>query len=75
LISSWGLNQSHHITNAVLPSEDGGIAKRTKTARLRRKTNLWKLDRSVVIRGGMFLFLIPNRFSEISVFATQFVGV
>jgi hypothetical protein len=23
----------------------------------------------------MFLFLIPNRFAEISVFATQFVGV
>jgi hypothetical protein len=34
----------HHITNAALPSEVGGIAKRIKTARLRRKTNLQKLD-------------------------------
>ncbi|MDD7500022.1 MAG: hypothetical protein SPE96_00720 [Sodaliphilus sp.] len=38
LISSWGLNQPHHITNAALPSEGGGIAKRIKTTRLRRKT-------------------------------------
>ena len=44
LISSWGLNQPHHITNAALPSEGGGIAKRIKTARLRRKTNLQKSD-------------------------------
>jgi len=44
LISSWGLNQPHHITNAALASEVGGIAKRTKTARLRRKTNLKKSD-------------------------------
>ena len=39
LISSWGLNQPHHSANAALPSEGGGIAKRIKTARLRRKTN------------------------------------
>ncbi|MDD7163237.1 MAG: hypothetical protein SPF86_02400 [Sodaliphilus sp.] len=38
LISSWGLNQPHHNTNAALSSEGGGIAKRIKTARLRRKT-------------------------------------
>ena len=38
LISSRSLNQPHHITNAALPSEVGGIAKRIKTARLRRKT-------------------------------------
>ena len=44
LISSRGLNQPHHITNAALPSEVGGIAKRIKTARLRRKTNLQKSD-------------------------------
>ncbi|MDY5405451.1 MAG: hypothetical protein SPG72_04255, partial [Sodaliphilus sp.] len=44
LISSRGLNQPHHITNAALPSEGGGIAKRIKTARLRRKTNLQKSD-------------------------------
>ncbi|MDD7164657.1 MAG: hypothetical protein PUH66_09090 [Bacteroidales bacterium] len=28
----------HHTTNAALPSEGGGIAKRIKTTRLRRKT-------------------------------------
>ena len=44
LISSRGLNQPHHSTNAALPSEVGGIAKRIKTARLRRKTNLQKSD-------------------------------
>ena len=44
LISSRGLNQPHHITNAALPSEVGGIAKRIKTARLLRKTNLQKSD-------------------------------
>ena len=44
LISSRGLNQPHHITNAALPNEGGGIAKRIKTARLRRKTNLQKSD-------------------------------
>ncbi|MDY5363404.1 MAG: hypothetical protein SPG54_08360 [Sodaliphilus sp.] len=33
LISSWSLNLPHHITNAALPSEGGGIAKRIKTAR------------------------------------------
>ena len=32
LISSRGLNQPHHITNAALASEVGGIAKRIKTA-------------------------------------------
>jgi len=36
------LNHPHHITNAALASEVGGIAKRIKTARLRRKTNLQK---------------------------------
>ncbi|MDD7163804.1 MAG: hypothetical protein SPF86_01950 [Sodaliphilus sp.] len=40
LISSWGLNQPPHIINVALSSEVGGIAKRIKTARLRRKTNL-----------------------------------
>ena len=44
LISISGLNQPHHITNADLSSEVGGIAKRIKTARLRRKTNLQKSD-------------------------------
>ena len=39
LISSRGLNLPHHNPNAALPSEVGGIAKRIKTARLRRKTN------------------------------------
>ena len=39
LISSRGLNLLHHNPNAALPSEVGGIAKRIKTARLRRKTN------------------------------------
>ena len=34
-----GLNQPRHITNAALPSEGGGIVKRIKTTRLRRKTN------------------------------------
>ena len=38
LISSRCLNQPHHTPNAALPSEGGGIAKRIKTARLRRKT-------------------------------------
>ena len=42
LISSRGLNQPHHNPNAALPSEVGGIAKRIKTARLRRKTTLQK---------------------------------
>ena len=28
----------HHTTNAALPNEGGGIAKRIKTTRLRRKT-------------------------------------
>ena len=32
------MNQPRHITNAALPSEGGGIVKRIKTARLRRKT-------------------------------------
>ena len=36
------LDQSHHTPNAALPYEVGGIAKRMKTARLRRKTNLHK---------------------------------
>ena len=38
LISGWGLNQPHHTPNAALSSEVGGIVKRIKTARLRRKT-------------------------------------
>ena len=38
LISSRCLNQPHHTPNAALSSEVGGIAKRIKTARLRRKT-------------------------------------
>ena len=38
LISSRCLNQPHHTPNVALPSEGGGIAKRIKTARLRRKT-------------------------------------
>ena len=38
------MNQPHHITNAALSSEVGGIAPRIKTARLRRKTNLQKSD-------------------------------
>ena len=42
LISSRGLNLPHHITNAALSSEVGGIAKRIKTSRLRRKTKLQK---------------------------------
>ena len=42
LISSLGLNLPHHITNAALSSEVGGIAKRITTARLRRKTKLQK---------------------------------
>ena len=46
LISSWGLNQPHHTTNAALHSEGGGIAKRIKTARLRRKT---KPGRDVIL--------------------------
>jgi len=36
------LNQPHHHPNAALSSEGGGIAKRIKTARLRRKTKLLK---------------------------------
>ena len=44
LISSRCLNQPHHNPNAALSSEGGGIAKRIKTARLRRKTNLQKSD-------------------------------
>ena len=31
----------------------------TKTARLRRKTNLWKLDKSVVIR-GFYVFVFDS---------------
>ena len=42
-----GLNQPRHITNAALPSEGGGIVKRIKTARLRRKT---KPGRDVILR-------------------------
>ena len=42
----WGLNQPHHTTYAALPSEGGGIAKRIKTARLRRKT---KPGRDVIL--------------------------
>ena len=38
LISSRGLNQSHHNPNVALSSEVGGIVKRIKTTRLRRKT-------------------------------------
>ena len=45
LISSWGLNQPHHTPNAAL-YEVGAIAKRIKTARLRRKT---KPGRDVII--------------------------
>ena len=45
LISSRSLNQSHHITNADL-FEVGGIGKRIKTARLRRKT---KPGRDVIL--------------------------
>ena len=41
-----GLNQPRHITNAALPSEGGGIVKRIKTARLRRKT---KPGRDVIL--------------------------
>ncbi|MDY2592083.1 MAG: hypothetical protein SOW33_04605 [Sodaliphilus sp.] len=41
-----GLNQPHHTPNAALPSEGGGIAKRIKTARLRRKT---KPGRDVIL--------------------------
>ena len=37
VVRGSGLNQPHHITNADLSSEVGGIAKRIKTARLRRK--------------------------------------
>ncbi|MDY5009972.1 MAG: hypothetical protein SO055_05095 [Sodaliphilus sp.] len=46
LISSWGLNQPHHTTNAALHSEGGGIAKRIKTSCLRRKT---KPGRDVIL--------------------------
>ena len=42
VVWGWSLNQPHHITNAALSSEVGGIAKRIKTSRLRRKTNLQK---------------------------------
>ncbi|MDY5965869.1 MAG: hypothetical protein SPJ38_03145 [Sodaliphilus sp.] len=35
----WLESYPHHITNAALPSEGGGIAPRIKTTRLRRKTN------------------------------------
>ncbi|MDO5588758.1 MAG: hypothetical protein Q4G12_07545 [Bacteroidales bacterium] len=41
-----GLESANHITNAALPSEGGGIAKRIKTARLRRKT---KPGRDVIL--------------------------
>ncbi|MDY3748750.1 MAG: hypothetical protein SO068_03360 [Sodaliphilus sp.] len=34
----WLESYPHHITNAALSSEGGGIAKRIKTTRLRRKT-------------------------------------
>ncbi|MDY5903325.1 MAG: hypothetical protein SPJ60_10210 [Sodaliphilus sp.] len=37
VVRGSGLNQPHHITNADFSSEVGGIAKRIKTARLRRK--------------------------------------
>gem|GEM_PF-4496149 len=40
------LNQPHHNTNAALAGEGGGIAKRIKTARLRRKT---KPGRDVIL--------------------------
>ena len=42
VVCGGSLNQPHHITNAALSSEVGGIAKRIKTSRLRRKTNLQK---------------------------------
>ena len=60
LISSRGLNQPHHITNAALPSEVGGIAKRIKTARLRRKTNLQKSDypKTRTKRGSNALYVL-----------------
>ena len=45
LISGWGLNQPHHTPNAA-SYEVGGIAKRIKTARLRRKT---KPGRDVIL--------------------------
>ena len=38
LISSRCLNQPHHTPNVALSSEGGGIDRRIKTARLRRKT-------------------------------------
>ncbi|MDY4142062.1 MAG: hypothetical protein SOY08_06240 [Sodaliphilus sp.] len=40
------MNQPHHTPNAALASEVGGIAKRIKTTRLRRKT---KPDMDVVL--------------------------
>ena len=46
VVRGSGLNQPHHITNADLSSEVGGIAKRIKTARLRRKT---KPGRDVIL--------------------------
>ena len=46
VVWGWGLNQPHHITNAALASEVGGIAKRIKAARLRRKT---KPGRDVIL--------------------------
>ena len=46
LISSRSLNQPHHSTNTALPSEGGGITKRIKTTRLRRKT---KPGRDVIL--------------------------
>ena len=41
-----GLNHPHHITTAALAGEVGGIVKRIKTARLRRKT---KPGRDVIL--------------------------
>ncbi|MCI7317126.1 MAG: hypothetical protein MR542_03585 [Bacteroidales bacterium] len=60
LISSRGLNQPHHITNAALSSEVGGIAKRIKTVRLRRKTNLQKSEypKTRTKRGSNALYVL-----------------
>ena len=47
-------------TNAALPSEGGGIAKRIKTVRLRRKTNLLKSDypKTLIKRGPNALCVV-----------------
>ena len=60
LISSRGLNQPHHTPNAALPSEVSGIAKRIKTARLRRKTNLQKSEypKTRTKRGSNALYVL-----------------